>query len=223
VWALLRWRVGRVEASERRLAQLVQARTRDLADQTERLAVADKEKSQLLEALRQQAEALSRLASEDSLTGLPNRRAFDERLALAFERARREQAPLSVALADIDHFKRINDTWSHAVGDGVLRVLAETLRRHGSAEVFVARYGGEEFALLFTGQASAQAGARCEALRREVEHLALDPLAPRLRVALSIGVVRDDGRHPHHEKLLSAADEQLYAAKRAGRNRVSEA
>ena len=83
VWALLRWRVGQVQASERRLAQLVQARTRDLADQTDRLAVADKEKSQLLEALRQQAEALSRLASEDSLTGLPNRRAFDERLALA--------------------------------------------------------------------------------------------------------------------------------------------
>lgn len=221
LWSLLRWRVGQVQANERRLGLLVQARTRDLADQTDRLATADKEKSQLLEALRQQAEALARLASEDSLTGLPNRRAFDQRLALAFERARRENTPLSLALADIDHFKRINDTWSHAVGDAVLRALAEVLRRHSASEVFVARYGGEEFALLFTGHASSDAAARCEALRREVEALNLEALASGLRVALSIGVVRDDGSHPHHEKLLSAADELLYAAKHAGRNQVS--
>jgi diguanylate cyclase (GGDEF)-like protein len=221
LWGLLRWRVGQARANEQRLASLVQARTRDLAEQTERLAAADKEKSELLHALRQQAEALARLASEDSLTGLPNRRAFDQRLALAFERSRRDGAPLSVALADVDYFKRINDTWSHAVGDAVLRALADTLRRHAGSDVHVARYGGEEFALLFAGAAASDAAARCEALRHEVETLDLEALAPGLRIGLSIGVVRDDGRLPHHEKLLSAADEQLYAAKRAGRNRVS--
>jgi diguanylate cyclase (GGDEF)-like protein len=219
-WGLVRWRVEQVRASERRLAALVRDRTRDLAEQADRLAIADREKSQLLEALRQQAQALARLASEDALTGLPNRRACDERLALAFDRARHEGSALAVALADIDHFKQINDTWSHAVGDAVLRVLADLLRRHSSADVFVARYGGEEFALLFTGPAVADAERRCEALRKEVEHLDLGALAPDLRVRLSIGVARHDGRHAHHEKLLSAADERLYAAKRAGRNRV---
>jgi diguanylate cyclase (GGDEF)-like protein len=220
LWALVRWRLGQARANERRLALLVEARTRDLAEQAARLAAADKEKSQLLEALRQQAQALARLASEDSLTALPNRRAFDEHLALAFERARREESPLAVALADIDHFKLINDTWSHAVGDAVLRALADILRRHVGGETFAARYGGEEFALLFTGASAADARSRCEALRREVEALDLSAIAPGLRVRLSVGVVLDDGRAPHHEKLLSAADEQLYAAKRAGRNRV---
>ena len=220
LWGLLRWRVGQARANELRLASLVEVRTRDLAEQAERLAAADKEKSQLLEALRQQAQALARLASEDSLTGLPNRRAFDERLALAFERTRREGGPLSVALADIDLFKQINDTWSHAVGDAVLRALAEVLCRHVSSEVYAARYGGEEFALLFTGLAADEAARRCEDLRHEVERLDLSALAPSLTVRLSVGVVKDDGRAPHHEKLLSAADENLYAAKRAGRNRV---
>ena len=96
-WLLLRWRLRRVQDSERRLGALVQARTRDLADQTDRLAAADREKSELLAALRQQAEALARLASEDSLTGLPNRRAFDERLAARlFERSRPRTRPLAV-------------------------------------------------------------------------------------------------------------------------------
>jgi diguanylate cyclase (GGDEF)-like protein len=221
LWGLLRWRVGQVRASERRLAALVDARTRDLAEQTERLAAADREKSQLLEALRQQAQALSRLASEDALTGLPNRRAFDERLALAFEQARRAGPPIAVALADIDHFKQINDSWSHAVGDAVLRVLADLLRRNASSDVFVARYGGEEFALLFTGPAAREAGERCEALRREVEALDLDSITPGLKVRLSLGVALDDVAHTHHEKLLSAADARLYEAKRGGRNRVS--
>jgi diguanylate cyclase (GGDEF)-like protein len=220
LWGLLRLRDGRARANELRLASLVEVRTRDLAEQAERLAAADKEKSQLLEALRQQAQALARLASEDSLTALPNRRAFDERLALAFERARREGGALAVALADIDLFKQINDTWSHAVGDAVLRALAEVLCRHVSSEVYAARYGGEEFALLFTGPAADEAPQRCEALRHEVERLDLSAVAPALKVRLSVGVVKDDGRAPHHEKLLSAADENLYAAKRAGRNRV---
>lgn len=220
LWGLVRWRVERVRASERRLAALVDARTADLADQAERLAAADREKSQLLEALRQQAQALARLASEDALTALPNRRAFDERLALAFERARREATPLAVALADIDQFKQINDTWSHAVGDAALRALADLLRRHASSEVFVARYGGEEFALLFTGQAALELGERCEALRRDAERIDLSAHAPGLELRLSIGAVRDDGQAVHHEKLLSAADERLYRAKRAGRNRV---
>jgi diguanylate cyclase (GGDEF)-like protein len=220
VWGLLQWRLRRSHESEQRLAALVEARTHDLADQAERLAAADREKSELLSALRQQAEALARLASEDSLTGLPNRRAFDERLARAFERARREHEPLAVAFADIDHFKRINDTCSHAVGDEVLRHLAHILRRHASSDVFVARYGGEEFALLFTGPAQGDAHARCERLRYEVERMDLTSIAPGLCVTLSLGVAHDDGHHLHHEKLLSAADEKLYEAKRAGRNKV---
>ena len=219
-WAWLRWRVGRARANERHLAALVDARTRDLADQAARLAQADQEKSQLLLALRQQAEALARLASEDSLTGLPNRREFDARLALAFERARREGEPLAVALADVDHFKHINDTLSHAAGDEALRRLAQALRAHAGSEVFVARYGGEEFALLFTGASAREATQRCERLRREVEALRLESVAPGLHLCVSLGVAHDDGRYPDHEKLLHAADAQLYAAKRAGRNRV---
>ncbi len=222
-WAGLRWRINRARQNEQHLAVLVAERTRDLADQADRLALADKEKSQLLEALRQQAEALARLASEDSLTGLPNRREFDARLAVAFERARREHTAVAVAMADVDHFKPINDSFSHAVGDEVLRRLAHTMRRFTSPEIFIARYGGEEFALLFTGSAALDAAATCERLRAAVETLDLHGLAPGLRATVSLGLVHHDGSQTHHEKLVSAADAQLYAAKHAGRNRVSMA
>jgi diguanylate cyclase (GGDEF)-like protein len=220
MWGWLRWRVGRARQNERQLAALVDARTRDLAEQTERLAIADREKSQLLETLRQQAEALARLASEDALTGLPNRREFDARLARAFERARREGEPIAVALADVDHFKHINDTLSHAAGDEALRRLAQTFASHSGPDVFIARYGGEEFALLFTGEAARDAVERCERLRRDVEALPLESVAPGLHLAVSLGVALDDGHYADHEKMLHAADNQLYAAKRAGRNRV---
>jgi diguanylate cyclase (GGDEF)-like protein len=220
VWGWLRWRISRARQNERHLAALVEERTRDLAGQAARLAVADREKSQLLETLRQQAEALSRLASEDSLTGLPNRREFDSRLARAFERGRHEGVPIAVALADVDHFKHINDTLSHAAGDEALRRLAQALQSHAGPEVFIARYGGEEFALLFTGAAARDATARCERLRQQVETMQLESVAPNLHMAVSLGVAHDDGRYPDHEKLLHAADAQLYAAKNAGRNRV---
>lgn len=181
-----------------RLERLVADRTRALEDKTRQLA---------------------RLAAQDTLTGLPNRRHADEFLRDELARAVREGRPLAVALADIDHFKQINDRFSHGVGDRVLervaRIFAERLDGHGLA----ARYGGEEFLFCFVGRDGPEAAGLCEALRREVVGCDWADLAPGLKVTLSAGVAAYRGERDVLT-LLERADACLYRAKREGRDRV---
>ncbi|MGB3873843.1 MAG: two-component regulator propeller domain-containing protein [Stenotrophomonas sp.] len=193
-----RWRVHALQAAKRRLGMQVEKRTHEL---------------------RAQAEAFERQAREDALTGLMNRRAFDEALAREFASAVDEDAPLTLVMADLDHFKRINDEYSHTAGDAALRVVADTIRTHAGDGMLAARWGGEEFALLFPGLGREDALARCERLRQAVAAIDTSGFAPGFSMSVSMGVAERVGL-THHEKLINRADAQLYEAKRSGRNRV---
>jgi diguanylate cyclase (GGDEF)-like protein len=214
-----RWRTQSLRQRALDLERTVGARTQDLRDQTSQLLVADEEKTRLLHQLRDQSEAFERQAREDALTGLHNRRSLDERLAQAFDAAARAQQPLSFALLDIDHFKRINDEYSHAAGDEALCEVARVLRSVLDHDTMLARWGGEEFAVLFPAASLEQARARCEAARAAIEAMDCDAFAPGWRMTLSGGVCERTG-FAHHERLVRRADQLLYEAKRAGRNRI---
>lgn len=219
VYGLYRWRVYSLEQAQRRLRILVERSTADLRAQTERLTAADQEKTTLLERLREQAEAFERQAREDTLTGLANRRSFDEALTREFARAQRTGAPLAVALCDLDHFKALNDGYSHAAGDAALRQVGELIRQSCRISDLPARWGGEEFALLFPDTTREEAHAICERLRQAVERTDCREFAPGHRLTISVGVTDRVGLS-HHERLISRADAKLYEAKNSGRNRV---
>ncbi|GGF13988.1 hypothetical protein GCM10011321_02430 [Youhaiella tibetensis] len=162
--------------------------------------------------LRARADELANQAMRDGLTGIANRRAFDAELAQL------DGQVFAVAMLDLDHFKAINDRFSHMVGDEVLRRLARGLTAHSGA--WAARLGGEEFALLLTGEEAVRGAERlCERVRAGVEGLQWTELAPDLKVTVSIGLAIGDGGKAAAD-LMAVADRRLYAAKAAGRNRV---
>jgi len=165
--------------------------------------------------------ALQELAVRDSLTGLYNRRYLDETLEREVSRARREGNPLSLVMLDIDHFKKVNDTYGHQVGDEALRMLASTLLADIRAEDVACRYGGEEFLILLPNMPLETAMMRAEAWRVAVEGLCVALGNFRITFTVSLGVAA----YPEHGKtpddLTRCADQALYRAKNDGRNRVS--
>jgi diguanylate cyclase (GGDEF)-like protein/PAS domain S-box-containing protein len=165
--------------------------------------------------------ALQELAVRDSLTGLYNRRYLDETLEREVSRARREGNPLSLVMMDIDHFKKVNDTYGHQVGDEALRMLASTLLADIRAEDVACRYGGEEFLILLPNMPLETAMMRAEAWRFAVEGLCVALGNFRITFTVSLGVAA----YPEHGKtpddLTRCADQALYRAKNDGRNRVS--
>ncbi len=165
-------------------------------------------------------EEVQRLAITDGLTGLYNRRHFLELAGREFERSRRYDRPLSAILLDIDHFKRVNDTHGHAVGDEVLQALAARFRENVRDIDLLTRYGGEEFAVLLPESDLAAARQAAERLRQSVAETPIETAAGPLSVTISLGValVAPDCQDP--ATLLRLADEALYKAKNAGRNRV---
>ncbi|MEM9303876.1 MAG: GGDEF domain-containing protein, partial [Pseudomonadota bacterium] len=203
-----------------RLEQEVASRTAALSERTADLERLADEKTDLAVRLERQSAAFERQAREDSLTGLPNRRHFDEELGRAFLAAREAGTPIAVGLFDLDHFKRINDRFSHQIGDRVLERIGAVLRGLSEEDVTAARYGGEEFALLFRGLPPDRVFARAEALREEIAGAGWETIASELSVTASIGLSADSGVD-HHERMLVAADHELYRAKHEGRNRVS--
>jgi diguanylate cyclase (GGDEF)-like protein len=136
--------------------------------------------------------------------------------------ARAEQTPLSVAILDADHFKQVNDTWGHGVGDQVLQGVARALTAAVRDGDVVARYGGEEFVVLLPGVGGAAAAERGESIREAVEAdaLRLGGAAGPTRVTVSVGVASFPADAAGLDALLQAADHALYEAKRGGRNRV---
>lgn len=171
------------------------------------------------EALRA-SEQYREMALRDPLTGLSNRRYLDEQMKNLLSGARHDGEPLSVAIIDLDHFKRVNDTLSHPVGDQVLRMLGGILRDFVRGSEVAARLGGEEFILLLPGVGAAAAGARCEALAQTIRGAAWEPVTRGLPVTASIGVTTYRGGSVDVSTLLAAADHQLYRAKSNGRDRV---
>jgi diguanylate cyclase (GGDEF)-like protein len=173
--------------------------------------------------LRRANDRLATLASKDALTGIANRRSFDEQLAGEWRRTRRESAPLALLAIDVDHFKKFNDCYGHIEGDSCLKrvakVFAASARRAGD---FVARVGGEEFALILPGADLANAMEVAEALRQEVEALNIaHPQSPQTRITVSVGVAAvPPDWNERLATLVDRADAALYRAKRAGRNCV---
>ncbi len=204
-----------LESGEGGVAALV-AITRAMAERTkavEQQLTAARDETQALKAKLAEA---GEEARSDPLTGLPNRRAFEEKLA-ELEGA---DAPLSLAICDIDHFKRVNDTYGHAVGDRVIKAVAHTLRDN-CAGYMVARIGGEEFVVLFPGLEPAAAGRILDEARGILcaRYLKLrETDQPLGKVTFSGGVAR--WRHPDGTPALQRADALLYAAKNGGRNQV---
>ena len=200
-----------------RLAEQARVMTRRSLEMGRRIA----QSSEQIEVLRSELEDARRDAETDALTGLSNRRAFDQRLAGLAREAMATGRPLALILIDIDHFKAVNDRFGHPVGDALLRrtasTLNATLREHGRA----ARFGGEEFAVLLPGLGCAKAGEVAEALRRAVaaQSFALRTTGTRLgdvTVSLGLAMLRagEDGAG-----LTERADAALYRAKQEGRNR----
>ncbi len=179
----------------------------------------DAEKAALLEKLQQHNLQLERLSQRDPLTGLYNRRALEERFQALHERVRLHGQPLCVAVADIDHFKQVNDRHSHGVGDEVLRVIAQIMLEACRGADLVSRHGGEEFVMILPDTGAEQGVSVCERIRGAVERFDWERVQPGLRVTISLGMVCAQDASDLRG-LLAGADERMYAAKRAGRNRV---
>jgi len=168
------------------------------------------------------ARELRTMSSRDRFTGLLNRATLDERLRRGCDYAQAMGTELAVAMIDIDHFKRFNDTYGHAGGDEALRRVSDILRRSFRETDAVARYGGEEFCVLLTDVGIQQAGSLFERIRRTVEAQEIPlsgwPEPARLTVSIGVAVFPGDGATPRD--VLERADRRLYEAKLAGRNRV---
>lgn len=165
-------------------------------------------------------ETLERAATTDGLTGLYNRRTLNERLEEALLRAERAGNPLSLVLADVDHFKSVNDTYGHQVGDDVLVGVARTFLRCARVTDVVARYGGEEFVLVLENTDASGAAHLAERIRRSIAAQRFDTDLGPLEVTSSFGVASLSDHAEDAEGLLKAADDALYRAKEKGRNRV---
>lgn len=189
---------------ERELEALNQTLEQQVQQRTEALASANQE--------------LERLATRDALTGVDNRRSFDERLKQCFETAKRTGRGFSLLLLDADHFKRVNDTHGHTVGDQVLQQLAQLLCANTRAIDFVARYGGEEFVVLLPETAaSEEAAIAAEKIRAAVEAAEFPAVG---RLTASSGVSCWSPADAQATDIVQRADKALYAAKAAGRNQV---
>ena len=161
--------------------------------------------------------------TRDALTGLYNRGYFDEALPRAVAQAARYQHPLSVLLVDTDHFKEINDTHSHLVGDRVLRLVAELLGEHARAADTVCRYGGDEFVVILSSADAASAAAFAERFRRRLRDrasVALPGGVVRITATVGVATFLENATVRTPEDLLRLADNRLYVGKRAGRDRV---
>jgi diguanylate cyclase len=178
-----------------------------------------------VDVLRNRLEEARRDATTDGLTQLSNRKSFDEQFERLRGLSQGGRGPLTLALLDIDHFKKFNDTWGHQTGDQVLRFVASVLARHGKSPRFAARYGGEEFALLFAGETPVQVMSALETIREEIAGRVLKRRSTNedlgaVTISMGVAVLRTGEKCA---SLTERADAALYSSKRNGRNRVTNA
>ncbi len=206
----------------RRLVQSIVEDTQAVAASNSQLAGALKERASEIDQLRGELERVRQEAVKDPLTGLANRRAFDERLAESLDASLRQMKTICLMLIDIDHFKTINDRHGHQIGDKILQFVASVLRKNFAGEDVVARYGGDEFAVIVDKAPPGGVAYVAETVRRQVEASQLkrtDTGEPVGRVTVSIGY---DYLHNADTTAdaLDRADKALYRAKQGGRNQV---
>lgn len=207
----------------RQVVSSLAAATLDMANHNQSLNEQLKKSTAEIDTLRTSLESVRVESLTDSLTGLANRRMFDETLRMRIEEAKAQHTELSLLLCDIDHFKRFNDTWGHHTGDQILRFLASAMQAHSRPDFLVARYGGEEFAIVMPRMSARVAQQTAEALREAIQ-------AKRLRrrstnedlgqVTVSIGIARLQSADTP-AGLIERADACLYASKRNGRNQTT--
>jgi diguanylate cyclase (GGDEF)-like protein len=190
----------------------------ELSGRNAELEAADQEKDRLLSQLAAKNKQLAVMATTDTLTGVSNRGSIEQFLDNEASRAKRFGTDLAVAMVDIDHFKRVNDTYGHPVGDRVIREVSRAITDTIRTVDQVGRYGGEEFLVVLPGADLEGAMILGERVRETVAALYLEPqgIAP----TLSCGVAVWDPGVTSWNELVSAADQALYEAKRNGRNRV---
>ena len=174
----------------------------------------------LLEVKNGQLLQQSALALTDALTGLGNRRYFDETLTREMARTKRNGSPLSLVLLDIDFFKKINDVYGHTTGDTVLKELATLIASNLRQCDWIARYGGEEYALILPDTPCLEALKLLERLRLLVEKHVFDRDHSPMKVTVSLGITQYDVKRHTLESFIAEADEALYEAKNHGRNQV---
>jgi diguanylate cyclase (GGDEF)-like protein len=178
---------------------------------------------QVLSQLAKQEQALAlqvALATTDALTGLMNRRQFNETLKRETARSKRSQANLSLALFDIDHFKRVNDVYGHSVGDRILQEVSGLIAQNLRQSDMVARYGGEEFALILPDTPCLEALKLLDRLRILVEQQVFCLPEHPMHIAISIGLTQYDASRHTPQAFVDEADAALYEAKNGGRNQV---
>lgn len=169
------------------------------------------------QSLRQQLTEAKYLANTDTLTGIPNRAAYERHIASEFARWQRNPQPLTLLVWDIDHFKQINDNFGHQAGDRTLKVIGQLLAKRIRQTDFLARYGGEEFVMVMTGTGLDQALKLADALREDIAKQKFHAGAKPLAITISCGLTElQAGDDPG--KLFRRADAALYQAKQAGRN-----
>ncbi|EIM76221.1 hypothetical protein A33O_06100 [Nitratireductor aquibiodomus RA22] len=173
----------------------------------------------MTETLSARSESLQHAALTDSLTGMQNRRFFDDALREYLQEFRRIEKPVGLMVLDLDHFKQVNDTHGHDVGDEVLRAVARCLKDLTRYHDVVARMGGEEFAIVAPNMNNQSLVKLAERIRRAVDALTIESSNVNIRVTISVGLSIWNGRESA-EEFYRRADKMLYEAKRLGRNRV---
>ncbi len=186
------------------------------------ITIADATDTALFEAqLREALHKIEVISTHDGLTGAFNRRKFDEELIREFSRARRYKAPLSLLLFDLDHFKKINDTYGHQAGDEVLRVVARIAGANLRKSDFFARYGGEEFVIILPSTPQNGCQQVGERLRQAIASTPISWENISINATISVGVTQMRPATENCQALLSEVDKALYASKSNGRNRVT--
>ena len=211
-----------VEGPEQVVAALVEL-TGSMIEKTRAAEQQLREAGKQMNQLRGSLAEARRIADSDALTGLANRRAFENKLKRAVLQAKESGRPLAVAFCDIDHFKSINDTHGHDVGDRILKFVAQRLSSVSGNNCFVARHGGEEFVMLFENTTSEQAARMVNEVRADLEErrlVAKQSGEPIGKVTFSAGIAPLLPNDPNGRTMLRNADQALYQAKGAGRNRV---